>query len=335
MSSKFMQGCRALVAGAGLSAVALATLSGGVAQAQDKSSKPAGFPEKPVRIVVPFPPGSPPDIIARIVQQPLSTRIGQPVLVENRPGANGNIATEYVMNQPADGYTYVVCGLTCATADVFYKNVRYDMRKNMSPVINFGVFPSVLIVGEKSQFKTAQELLDHLKKNPGSSYASWGRGGSPYIAAEQLRSIGKLELQHVPFASTDPLMDVAALRVTFMFTPAAAANAKKDIVRPLAVASPQREPLLPNLPTMEELGLPGFRMEAWNGLYTTKGVPEDRVEYMNQQINAVLKEPAIKERFDGAGMRIIGGTRQELADYFDRDARHWHELAEATGIQPE
>jgi tripartite-type tricarboxylate transporter receptor subunit TctC len=256
-------------------------------------------------------------------------------LVENRPGANGIIGTEYVMNQQPDGYNYVVCGLTCATADVFYKNLRVDMRKNMAPVINFGVFPSVLIVSERSSIKTAKELMDYLKKNPGSSYASWGRGGSPHLAGEQMRSIGKLEVQHVPFASSDPLMDIAAERVTFMFVPAGAANAKKDIVRPLAVASAQREPLLPELPTMDELGLKDFRMEAWNALYTSKGVPANRLEYMNQVINAVLQEPETRAKFNAAGMRIIGGTRQQLADYFDQDNKHWHEVAKATGIQPE
>src|SRR5690606_4582935 len=150
----------------------------------------------------------------------LSERIGQTVLVETRPGANGNIGTEYVKNQPADGYSYVVCGLTCSTADVFYKDVRYNMRKDMAPVINLGVFPSVLIVSQRSPIKTAQELLDYLKANPGSTYASWGRGGSPHIAGEQMRALGNVDVLHVPFGSSDPLMDVAAQRITFMFSPA-------------------------------------------------------------------------------------------------------------------
>jgi len=310
----------------------------GIAQAQSSQAaiaKPVGFPEKPVRLVVPFNAGSPPDIIARTIQQSLSTRIGQPVLVENKPGANGNIGTEYVMNQPADGYSYVVCGLTCSTAEIFYSNVRFDMRKTMAPVIIIGVFPSVLTVSEKSPIKTAKELLEYLKKNPGNPYASWGRGGSPHLAAEQLRSIGNLDVRHVPFGSSDPMMDVAAERITFMFAPSGAVLAKKGILRPLAVASPQREPLIPELPTMEELGLKGFRMEAWNGLYTTGKVPVDRLEYMNQQLNAVLQEPEIKAKFNAAGMRIIGGTRQQLVEYFDQDNKRWHELAKATGIQPE
>jgi tripartite-type tricarboxylate transporter receptor subunit TctC len=331
MSSNFLQGRRLFAA----TAIAFAASTCGIAQAQGPIAKPAGFPDKPVRLIVPFNAGSPPDIIARTIQIPLQNRIGQPVLVENRPGANGNIGTTYVMNQPADGYSYVVCGLTCATGDVFYKNPGYNMRKDMSPVINFGVFPSVLIVSEKSPIKSAAELLDYLKKHPGTQYASWGRGGSPHIAAEQLRSIGHLDVQHVPFGSTDPMIDVAAGRITFMFAPAGAVIAKKDILRPLAVASAEREPLLPGLPTMEEQGLKGFRMEAWNGLYTGGKVPADRVEYMNQQINAVLREPEVKARFDAAGMRIVGGSRKELADWFDQDNKRWHDMAKATGLQPE
>jgi tripartite-type tricarboxylate transporter receptor subunit TctC len=297
--------------------------------------KPAGFPEKPVRIVVPFPAGSPPDTLARIIAQPLSARIGQSVLVENRPGANGNIGTENVAFSPGDGYSYVVCGITCATADVFYKNVRFDMRKDLVPVVNFGVFPSVLIVGAKSQFNTPQQLLDYLRKNPGSSYASYGRGGSPYLAAEQLRSIGKLDLVHVPFGSSDPLMDIASLRIPFMFMPSITAQAKKDLVRSLAVASLKREPLLPDLPTMDELGMTGFNMEAWNALWASKGTPADRAEYMNRQINAVLSEPDIRTKFNNAGLRIIGGTRAQLAEYYDVDNKRWHNVAKTNGIQPE
>lgn len=316
-------------------AVMVSACIGSVAQAEGDIPKPEGFPEKPVRLVVPFNAGSPPDILARIIQQALSERIGQTVLVESRPGANGNIGTEYVKNQPADGYSYVVCGLTCSTADVFYKDVRFNMRTDMSPVINLGVFPSVLVVSQKSPIKSAQELLNYLKANPGSTYASWGRGGSPHIAGEQMQALGKVDLMHVPFGSSDPVMDVAAQRITFMFVPAAAAEAQKALVRELAVASAQRESLLPNLPTMDELGLKGFRMEAWNGLFTSKDVPPERLEYMNRQLNAVLQDPNVQARLKGAGMRILGGTRQQLADYFDRDNKQWHQVAKATGIQPE
>ena len=297
--------------------------------------KPAGFPDKQVRLVVPFPAGSPPDLLARIISQSLSSRIGQTVVVDNRSGANGNIGTEHVANSAPDGYSYIVCGITCSTADVFYKNMRYDMRKDLLPVVNFGVFPLVLIVSSNSPFKTAKDLLDYLQKNPGTAYATYGRGGSPHIAAEQLSSIGKVSLTHVPFASSDPVLDIAAQRVPFMFIPSGTANAKKDIVRSLAVASAQREALLPDLPTMQEVGLKGFQMEAWNALWAPKGTPTDRLEYMNRQINAVLNEPEIRNRFNGAGMRIIGGTRAQLYEYYDQDNKRWHEVAKVRGIVPE
>jgi tripartite-type tricarboxylate transporter receptor subunit TctC len=304
------------------------------AQAQT-IEKPAGFPDKQVRLVVPFPAGSPPDILARLISPSLSARIGQTVVVDNRPGANGNIGTEHVANSPPDGYSYIVCGITCSTADVFYKNMRYDMRKDLLPVVNFGVFPLVLIVSSNSPFKTAKDLLEFLQKNPGTAYASYGRGGSPHIAAEQLSSIGKVSLTHIPFGSSDPVMDIASQRVPFMFIPSGTANAKKDIVRSLAVASAQREALLPDLPTMQEVGLKGFQMEAWNALWAPKGTPIDRLEYMNRQINAVLNEPEIRNKFNGAGMRIIGGTRAQLYEYYDQDNKRWHEVAKVRGIQPE
>lgn len=318
-----------------LAAFALAFAFIPAAARAQSGDKPAGFPDKQVRLVVPFPAGSPPDILARIIGPSLSARIGQPVVVDNRPGANGNIAAEHVANSPGDGYHYVVCGLTCATADVFYKNVRFDMRKDLLPVIHFGVFPSVLIVSANSPYKSAQELLSYLQKNPGAAYASYGRGGSPHLAAEQLRSIGKLDILHVPFGSSDPLMDIHSQRIPFMFIPAGTANAKKDLVRSLAVASAQRELLLPDLPTMDELGLKGFRMEAWNALWAPKGTPVDRLEYMNSQINLVLNEPEIRTKFNGAGMRIVGGTRASMFEFFEQDNKRWHEVAKATGIQPE
>lgn len=303
--------------------------------AQETIPKPADFPEKPIHLIVPFNAGSPPDILARNIQIGLSKRIGQTVIVENRPGANGNIGTEYVKNMKPDGYSYVICGLTCSTADVFYKKVRYDMRKDMAPVINFGFFPSVLVVSKQSPIKTANELLQYLKEHPGSTYASWGRGGSPHIASEQLSALAHVDILHVPFGSTDPVLDVAAQRITFMFVPAAAATAKTDLLRLLAVASLEREPSLPDLPTLNELGLKGFRMEAWNGLYTAAGAPEDRLEYMNREINALLQEPTMREKIEALGMRIIGGTRQDLAEYFDRDNNQWREVAKSTGIKPE
>ena len=319
-----------------LAALALAFTSLPTAVRAQSGDKPAGFPgDKPVRLVVPFPAGSPPDILARLISQSLSTRIGGSVVVDNRSGANGNIGTEHVMNSAPDGHSYVICGITCATADVFYKNVRFDMRKDLLPVINFGVFPLVLIVSNNSPHKTGKELLDFLRANPGTAYASYGRGGSPYLAGEQLRSIGKLNLTHIPFGSTDPLLDIASQRVPFMFIPAATANAKKDLVRSLAVGSPQREPLLPDLPTMNVLGLKGFQIEAWNALWAPKGTPVDRLEYMNRQVNAVLNEPEIKAKLNGAGLRVMGGTRAALLEYHEQDSKRWHELAKATGILPE
>ena len=224
-------------------------------------------------------------------------------------------------------------------ADRAYMLALPDAHENAPHIalsdVNFGVFPLVLIVSSNSPFKTAKDLLDYLQKNPGTAYATYGRGGSPHIAAEQLSSIGKVSLTHVPFASSDPVLDIAAQRVPFMFIPSGTANAKKDIVRSLAVASAQREALLPDLPTMQEVGLKGFQMEAWNALWAPKGTPTDRLEYMNRQINAVLNEPEIRNRFNGAGMRIIGGTRAQLYEYYDQDNKRWHEVAKVRGIVPE
>lgn len=316
--------------------VAACAWPAGAAHAQGAAgAKPADFPEKAIRIIVPFPAASPPDILVRTLVPSLTTRFGKPILVENRPGANGNIGTEYLVNSPADGYTLMAGGLTVSTAEIFYKNLRFDVKRDLMPVTNFGVFPSVMIVGANSPFKSATELLDHLRKNPGQTYASYGRGGSPHLAGEQLRALAKVDITHIPFATTDPVLDVAAGRVTFMFVPGAAAMAKKDIVRALGVASAQREAMLPDLPTMDELGLKGFRMEAWNGVWAPKGTPTDRLDYLNRQINEAMNEPENRAKLNGAGMRIIGGTRAQMQTYFELDIKRWQDLAKAVGIQPD
>jgi len=321
---------------AAVAATALAyTFLPAAAHAQD-IPKPGGFPDRQIRLVVPFGAATPPDILGRIIGPALSARIGVPVVVDNKPGANGNIGAALTGASPPDGYTLVICGLTCATADVFYKTPGFETRHDLAPVINIGAFPSVLIVGTNSPFKTAPELFDYIRKHPGEvTYASYGRGGSPHLAAEQMATIGKLDMVHVPFGTSDPVLDVSSGRVTFMFIPAAAALARKGLVHSLAVASGQREEMLPGLPTVAEFGFKGFNMEAWNGLYAAKNTPADRLEYLNKQMQAVLNDPDIKAQLFAAGLRVIGGSRAELASYYDQDNKRWHQVADAAGIKPE
>jgi tripartite-type tricarboxylate transporter receptor subunit TctC len=298
--------------------------------------KPAGFPNKPIRLIIPFGAGTPPDILGRLIAPALSERVGVSVIVDNKPGANGNIGAGFTSSTPPDGYNLVICGLTCATADVFYKTPGFETRRDLAPVINIGAFPSVLIVGANSPYKTAPELFDYIRKHPGEvTYASYGRGGSPHLAAEQLQTIGKLDMVHIPFGTSDPVLDVSSGRVTFMFIPAASAVARKGLVHSLAVASAAREPMLPELPTVAEFGFKGFNMEAWNGLYASKNTPPDRLEYLNRQMQAVLDDTRVKAQLYAAGLRVIGGTRAELATYYDQDNKRWHQVADSAGIKPE
>ncbi len=314
---------------------ALAALAPAITIAQN-IEKPVGFPDKPIRLIIPFGAATPPDILGRIIAPALSARVGTPVIIDNKPGANGNIGAAYTASMPPDGYNLVICGLTCATADVFYKTPGFETRKDLAPVINLGAFPSVLVVGVNSPYKTAPELFDYIRKNPRqATFASYGRGGSPHLAAEQLRTIGDLDMVHVPFGTSDPVLDVTAGRITFMFIPAASAFARKDMVRSLAVASGQREPMLPELPTVEEFGFKGFKMEAWNGLYAPRNTPVDRLEYLNKQMQAVLSDTEVKARLFAAGLRVIGGSRTQLAEYYDQDNKRWQDVARATGIKPE
>lgn len=310
-----------------------ATLAGSALLAATLPAK-ADFPERPVKLVVPFAAGLPPDALGRIVGDAMGKRLKTAVLIENRPGANGNIGTEAVARAPADGYTLLVCGLTCATANAMYKQLRFNVKNDLVPVGNIGAFPSVLVVSAQSPHKSLAELVKYAKEHPKEvTFASAGSGGSPHLAGEQLRRAAGIDITHVPYGTSDPLIDVAAGRVDFMFIPGVAAAARKEQLRALAVATGERIPSLPEIPTLEESGYKGFRMEAWNALWAPKGTPEAVLTLLSKVLRESLADPDVQGKLAGTGIKIIGGTRAQMAAYFDADAQRWVDVAKAANIQ--
>jgi tripartite-type tricarboxylate transporter receptor subunit TctC len=296
----------------------------------------AAYPEKPIKIVVPFVAGIAPDAMARTIGEALSRRLNTPVLIDNRPGANGNIGTEFAARSAPDGYTLLVCGLTCSAAETFYRNLRFDMARDLEPVINIGTIPSVLVVAGNSPYKTLKDLTLDAKARPRQlSFASVGFGGSPHLAGELLKRAATIDILHVPYASSDPLLDVVGGRVSFMFIPGTAAAAQKSRLRPLAIASAQRDVGLPDVPTVAESGYPGFLMEPWNGLWAPKGTPPAILDLLNDTLQKVLAEPEIQAKLKPLGLTIASGTRQQMKQFFDADAKRWRDVGKANAITPQ
>ncbi|MFD0667015.1 Bug family tripartite tricarboxylate transporter substrate binding protein [Ramlibacter sp. MAHUQ-53] len=315
--------------------VAGAALAGPLAMAQD------AFPSRPVKLVVGYAAGGPTDVIARVVGQDMSATLGQPVVVENRAGANGNIATEGVARAPADGYTVIVNTLSHnVNALLSPDKVKYDPVKNFAPVSLAVVLPQLLVVGYNSPYQTLGDLVKAAKAAPDSvSYGSAGTGGSAHLAAELLAQRASAKMTHVPYRGNAPAMtEVMAGRVSFMFYPMIGVNAfvadKK--VRILAVTTAARHPDYPTVPTMAEAGYPGF--EAYVGpvgFMAPAGTPPAAVQKLAGAIRTALAKPAIRDQLVNLGGVVVGSTPDEYRDWLRGDAERWAQLIKAAGIKGE
>lgn len=265
------------------------------------------YPSKPVRIVVSFPPGGAADQIARAVSQPLQDALGQPVVVENRAGANGNIAGEAVAKSPADGHTLLMSsGGTVSINPHLYPRMPFDPVKDLVPVAAAARVLVFLEVHPKVPVNSAKEFIAYLKANPGKlSFGSPGNGSSPHLAAEMMKASANVFATHIPYRGAAPAMqDLLGGQIEFMFDPGIGLqHAKAGRLKLLAVGSPKRSPQFPDLPTMEEAGIKGFDADTWFGFYAPGGTPQAVVTRLNTEINKILRTPAFQER-----MAAIGGV---------------------------
>ena len=296
-----------------LLAAALATLAlPGAALAQ------AAFPAKPLRVIVSFPPGGAADQIARAVSEPLSQALGQPVVVENRAGANGNIAGDFVAKQPADGHTLLMSsGGTVSINPHLYTRMSFDPTKDLVPV---AAAARVLVFLEVNPAKvpvnTAREFIDHLKKNPGKlTFGSPGNGSSPHLAAEMMKAQANVFATHIPYRGAAPAMqDLLGGQIDFMFDPGIGLqHVKAGKLKLLAVGSPKRSPQFPDVPTLDEVGLKDFDADTWFGFYAPAGTPQPVVAKLNAEINKVLASAAFTERMNAIGAVPVPMSPQEFA----------------------
>ena len=285
--------------------IALALLScwGGNVWAQ--ATPGTAWPSKPLRVVVNFPPGGAADQLARAIGLPLSEALGQPVVIENRAGANGNIGGEVVAKSPADGYTLLMSsGGMVSINPHLYAKMPFDPARDLVPVAAAARVLVFLEVHPSVPAKNVQEFLAYLKANPGKlTFGSPGNGSSPHLAAEMLKAQTNTFAVHVPYRGAAPAMqDLLGHQLDFMFDPGIGLQqVRNGKLRMLAVGSPKRSPLFPDVPTLDEAGLKGFDADSWFGFYAPAGTPADVVNRLNQEINKALGTTAVRERIQAIG----------------------------------
>lgn len=275
------------------------------------------YPSKPVKLVVTFAPGGGADILARIVSDALAERLGQPVIIDNRAGANGNVGMEFVARAPADGYTLVFTTAGTWVVNPHLYKSSFDVTKDFKPVMQMTASPGILIVNPSFQAKTVQELIALAKAQPGKlDYGSAGIGGFGHVSAVMFSLMTGTQMTHVPYRGAGPAMaGLLAGEVQLLFNDALASMSYigAKTVRPIAVTTLKRAPFLPDLPTLDESGVKGFDNASWTAMAAPAGTPDEVIARLNREMAAVLAMPAIKEKIAAAGATIVGGTPEEFA----------------------
>lgn len=295
------------------------------------------WPTKTIRFVVAAPAGSSLDVIARSLSDKLKERLGQPFVVENIPGASGTIATGQVARAAPDGHTILISFNGPLAFTQFLTKLNYDPQQDLAPVILTSSQPNVLAVNANVPVNSVQELIAHLKKNPGKlNYASVGNGSSSHLTAELFKSMTGSYVVHIPFNGAPPAaLSLASGDTQMLFTipTVIMPQVKAGRVKALAVTSAQRFPLLPDLPTVAESGLPGFESIAWNGILVPAGTPRDIIDRLNREIDAALKQPDVKTRLNNAGLEVAGGTPEAFKALMASEAKKWSEIIRKTGAK--
>jgi tripartite-type tricarboxylate transporter receptor subunit TctC len=316
-----------------LAASLLATVAPQAAHAQ-------AYPDRPIRIVVGFPPGGINDIVARIVGQKVSESIGQPVIVDNRAGAGGTIGADYVAKAKPDGYTLLLGSVSnVAMASSLYKALPYDPARDFSPIILLGGSPNVLVVNPAFPATTVAELITIAKEKPGTiNYASAGKGTSNHLTVEYFKALAGIDLVHVPYKGDAPATaDVVGGQVPMIFPtlPVAMPHIKSGKLRALAVSSARRSVFMPDVPTIAEAAkLADFAVNVWVGILAPPGTPQPVVQKLNAEFRKALEQPDVREKLAIQGVEPEGGTAQEFSAYIAAEVKKWGEVAKAAKVEP-
>ena len=314
---------------------ALTTFVAGPAFAQA-----APWPSKPITYVVPFAAGGTTDILARLIGEKLSKALGQPIIVENRPGAGGNIGSDFVARAAPDGYTILGGTISSHAINVsLYAKMPYDPEKNFAPITLIGSLANVLAVNADSPIRTVQELIAEAKAKPGAlTFASSGAGTSQHLAGELFKRLAGVEITHIPYKGSSPaLQDLIGGHVSMVFdnVVAVAALIKSGKVRPLGVTSLKRVQAFPDVPTIAESGLSDYEVVSWQGIFAPAGTPPDIVKRLNEEIVKILRMPDVVERMDTLGLEPVGNTPEEFAKFQRAEIAKWAKVVKEAGLKAE
>ena len=299
------------------------------------------YPDHPIRFVVPTGPGGASDVVARIVGEKIQVSLRQPVVVENRAGANGNVGAAYVLSQPADGYTLMLGHIGLMTINAhLYKDMTFKPLAEFVPVIRTTSYPNLLVVNNKLPIGSTRELIEYARSSTNPlTYSSAGVGGSFHMGFELLKAEAGIKAQHVPYTGTaKALMSVVSGETDATFTDVISSSSQinSNMVRGLAISSKQRSPVMPNLPTVSESGIPGlvdFDVTGWNGIVVKAGTPPDRIRLLSEHIKRALDEPDVIERIAKLGAEVAPSTPEEFGAFMRAEDKKWGDLVKKADLK--
>ncbi|MDQ8035041.1 Bug family tripartite tricarboxylate transporter substrate binding protein [Bordetella genomosp. 1] len=316
---------------AAVAAGAVCLMAGGAAGAASPD-----WPQKPVSVVVAFSAGGTTDILAREIGASLTQRWKQSVVVENKPGASGNIGTQAVVNAAPDGYTLLINSIgPIAVNPSLYRKLPFDPQKDLKPVVLVADVPNVLVVHPSSKVKTLPELVKLMKDKPNSfNCASTGVGTAAHLSCATFAQQAGVQVTHIPYKGADALNDLLGGRVQFMFAtiPSVMGHIRSGALVPIAVSTQRRSPSLPNVPTVAESGYPEFALGSWFGYFAPKGTPDEVIARINADVNEVLARPEIKQKLQNEGAEAMGGTPQQFAEYVRTETDKWGKVVQQLGV---
>jgi tripartite-type tricarboxylate transporter receptor subunit TctC len=296
------------------------------------------WPNKPIRWIVPFPPGGAMDVMARALAEKSSKSLGQAVVIENKPGAGGNIGADFVARSDADGYTMMITSIGMATNKYLYPKLSYDPVKDFAPVSLIAIVPNILVTNAtQPNVKTVSDVIANAKAQPGKlTYASAGNGSSIHLAGEVFTSMAKIDMQHIPYKGSNPAVtDLLGGQVNYMFDSITSAKPHIDAgkLRPIGITTSKRSKALPNVPTIAESGLQGYEVTPWFAVFVPAATPKPIVNKLNAALLDALKSPEIKAKFDGIGAEPLGTSPDELAIYLNKEIERWGKVISTNNIK--
>ena len=309
-------------------------LTATVAQAQQ-----AAYPSRPLRLILPFPPGGSTDLLGRTLAEKLGDSLRQPVVPENRPGAGGNVGAEAAARSAPDGYTLVLCAPSLAISPSLYRKLNYDPMRDLVPVALVATIPNLLVVHPSVPARSLAELAQHARANPGKlNFGTGGPGTSNQLAADMFRSLSRTEIVLVPYKGAETAM-LAVLsgqvQMVVIGTPASATHVKSGKLRALALLGKERYPDLPDVPTAAESGMPEFEVDTWYGVLAPAGVPREVLARLNGDIVKVMRTPDMRERLATMGIQPLASTPEEFGEFLKSEVARWGKVVRESGAQVE